>query len=291
MIEHIREHWPSLEYLTGFGAGYGRDADPALLDFILRVAQASASPSAVAALEEMNAQIDVRAILPTIRVPTLVMNRTGDPVANIGAARDLAAHIPGARFLEFPGNYHQIVGLEFDRIQAEIENFIKGNQDSIEADRFLATLLFAEVVELEQSPETSRDSKQHSLLEGYQALVDAELQRFKGVEVERNGGRLFARFDGPGRAIRCAIAVRDTAAQIGLETRLGIHTGECELIEDKLGGTVIDVASNIMAKARPGEVLVSRTVKDLVAGSGFNFYDRGVHKFKGIPARWHLFRV
>ncbi len=291
MVEHVREHWPSAEYMTGAGAGYGPDADPALLESALRAAQAAASPSAVAALEEMNAQIDIRDILPTIRVPTLVMNRTGDPVANVDAARDLAAHIPGARFVEFPGTNHQMVGLEYDRIRAEIENFIRGSQSSVETDRFLATLLFVEVAKSGQPLGTSGDATSPSLLERYQALVDVELQRFKGVEVDRTGGRLFARFDGPGRAIRCAVAVRSAAVQIGVDVRLGIHTGECELVGDKLGGTATHVGSNIMAQARPGEVLVSRTVKDLVAGSGFDFHDRGVHKFKGIPARWHLFRV
>ena len=291
MIEHVREHWPSAEYLTGAGAGIGRDVDPSVLDFYMRYAQASASPSAVAALEQMNAQIDVRDILPTIRVPTLVMNRTGDPVANVGAARDLAAHIPDARFVEFPGNSHLLTDDVYDRVCAEIEEFITGSHTAVATDRFLATMLFVDVVGSTQRAAALGDAAWRNLLNGYNTLIERELRLFRGILVDRAGDGLFARFDGPARAIRCALALRDAVGRLGMEIRSGVHTGECELIGEKLGGIAVHIGARIVAQAKPGEILVSNTVKDLVAGSGIAFSDRGMHTLKGIPARRHLFAV
>jgi class 3 adenylate cyclase/pimeloyl-ACP methyl ester carboxylesterase len=287
MVEDVRERWPSIEYLTGPGAGLGPNLDPAEIERIFRLATTAGSPSAIAALEEMNGQIDIRNILPSIRVPTLVMHRTGDPAANVHAGRDLAAHIPNARFVEFPGNVHSIPGPEFDRIRAEIEYFITASLAPIETDRFLTTMLFAEPVKSRQQA-TPRSAA--SLSERYRTFMKAELQRFRGVEVDDAGDRLFARFDGPGRAIRCAVALMKAAAELGLEQRSGVHTGECELVGGKLVGVATVIGRSILARAEPGEVLVSSTVKDLVAGSGFEFCDRGTYEFPGRQ-QWHLFRV
>ena len=290
MVQDVREHWPSKDYLTGPGAGMGPNVDPAALEWSMRVAQTAASPSAVAALEEMNGQIDIREILPTIRVPTLVMNRTGDPAANVNAARDLAAHIPGARFVEFPGNFHAIPGPEFERICAEMESFIlRSDANAAETDRFLTTMLFIEVVESSQHTPgrvTERDRRKR-----YRAAIGDDLNRFKGIAVEMTDDRLFARFDGPGRAIRCAIALTRTATEHGLEVRSGLHTGECELAGNKPIGIATSVGRRIVTKARPGEVLVSSTVKGLVAGSGFSFRDRGLWDFDRIDGQWHIYGV
>lgn len=291
MIDDLRENWPSIAYLTGAGGGLGHDVDRSVLDFALRYAQASASPSAIVALEQMNAQIDTRDILPTIRVPTLVMNRTGDPVAHVDAARDLAARIPGSRFVEFPGKTHMISEVDYDRICAEIEEFITGSHTSAATDRFLATMLFVDIVGSTQRAATLGDASWREFLERFYALIERELRVFRGIEVDRAGDGVLARFDGPARAIRCAVAIEDSVKRLGVETRLGVHTGECELVGSKLGGIAVHVGARIVAHARPGEVLVSSTVKDLVAGSGIEFDDRGTHGLRGIPTRWHLFAV
>jgi len=169
-----------------------------------------------------------------------------------------------------------------------MERFITANLTPVETDRFLTTILFAETVK-SQGPVASEDAT--PTLSKYQALIDVELQKFKAVEVERAGNRLVARFDGPGRAIRCAVGLRNAAAKLSIDLRSGVHTGECELIGDKLSGIAVSIGAAIMTKARPGEVLISSTVRDLVAGSGFEFCDRGAHEFAGIGSRWHLFGV
>ena len=291
MLAEIRKEWPSKYYLFGPGAGYNKDIDPATLDFYVRYMRAGGSPSAVIAYEEMNAQSDIREILPTIHVPALIMNRTGDPVAQVDAGRDMAAHIPGARFIEFAGDTHAIFSLGSEKILAEIEEFITGTRSVVEADRVLATVLFLDIVSSTERAVALGDAGWHTVLDGYYATVRKELARFRGKEVDTAGDGFFATFDGPARAIRCACAIRQAVKALGLEVRSGLHTGECELIGEKVGGIAVHIGARVMSKAGAGEVLVSSTIKDLVAGSGIRFEDRGAQLLKGIPGEWRLSAV
>ena len=289
VVDNLRDEWPSIDYITGEGAGLGKDVDPKTLDLWLRFARASATPSAIVALEEMNMLIDTRDILPQIRVPTLVMNRTGDPVANVDAARDLAARIPGARFVEFPGNTHQIAGPELDRIRETIREFVTGIHSPVAADRYLTSVLFVDIVKSTEHVSKSGDAAWAALLNRFYRVVRDELQRYGGAEIGTQGDGFLATFEGPARAIRCASSVRESAKSLGLEVRAGVHTGECERMGDNIGGIAVHVASRVSAAAGPGEVLVSSTVKDLVAGSGLQFVDRGIHPLRGVPGDWRLY--
>jgi pimeloyl-ACP methyl ester carboxylesterase len=289
MIQDVQAHWPSLEWLLGPGAGLGKEVDPVFLDWMLRYCRAAASPSAAAAYERMNAQIDIRAILTTIRVPTLVMNRTGDPVANIKAARDLASRISGARFVEFPGATHSMYTIEPERVLAEMEEFVTGVRSTGITNRILATVLFVDIVSSTERAAQLGDAGWRDLRDAYYVLVRKEIARFRGREMDTSGDGYFATFDGPARAIHCAIAIADAVKQLSIEIRAGLHTGECELMGDKLGGIAVHIGSRVLSKAGPGKVVVSSTVKDLVAGSGIEFEDKGFHVLKGVPGKWHLY--
>jgi pimeloyl-ACP methyl ester carboxylesterase len=291
MISMLEREWPSVEYLLGPGAGLGREVDPAYLDWFMRYARAGASPSAIVALERMNFAIDVRDVLPAIRVPTLVMNRTGDPVAHVDAARDIAERIPGAHFVEFPGDTHSLFTIEPEKVIAEIEEFLTGTPATLRTDRALATILFADVVESTQQATKLGDARWRDLLTRHYQAAERALSAYGGLEIDRAGDGLFALFDGPTRAIRCAIALRSEGATLGLDLRSGVHTGEIERAGSAVRGIAVHVAARVAARAQPGEVLVSSTVKDLVAGSGLTFEDRGEHELKGIPGEWRLFAV
>ena len=290
MVERVRETWPSRDYLTGWGAGLGRHVDPAFLEWWLRYARAAASPSSVAALEVMNGEIDIRAILPTIRVPTLVLHRTGDPVAHVEAGRDLAAKIPGARFVELPGDQHWLSGIE-QRVLDEIEEFVTGTRSGIVTDRFLTTVCFLDIVGSSERAVALGDTGWRDLLGAYYALVRREVVRFRGEEQDTVGDGFLATFDGPARAIRCAIAIREVVRRLGIQVRAGLHTGECERLEEKVGGIAVHIGARVAALALAEEILVSQTVKDLVAGSGLGFVPRGAHTLKGVPGDWLLFAV
>lgn len=291
IVAEMRERGATVEYLTGPGAGLGKDVDPAFLAWYIRYARAAASPSALAAYEEMNADIDIRGVLPSIRVPTLVMNRTGDPVANVEAARDLAARISGARFVDFPGNTHSIYAIEPEKVLAVIEEFVTGTRAALSGDRVLATVLFVDVVGSTERAVQLGDAAWRNLLETFYVLVRKEVARFRGSEVDTAGDGFFATFDGPARAIGCACSIRDAVTGLGIQVRAGLHTGECERIGAKIGGVAVHIGARVMAQAAAGQVLVSSTVKDLVAGSGIQFAERGSHELKGVPGEWHLFAV
>ena len=288
LVHHVREKWPSREYVIGWGAGLGRHVDPAFLEWWLRYARAAASPSAVAALEQMNGEIDIRAVLPSIRVPTLVMHRTGDPVAHIDAGRDLAQRIQGARFVEFPGDSHWWGGVE-EQILAEVEEFVTGTRSHTITDRFLTTVLFVDIVGSSQRAAALGDTAWRDLLTQFYAAVRRELARFRGEERDTAGDGLLATFDGPARAIRCALAIREMVRRLGIDVRIGVHTGECEAMGDKISGIAVHIGARVSVAAAPGEILVSSTVKDLVAWSGLRFKDRGPHTLRGIPGEWRLF--
>jgi pimeloyl-ACP methyl ester carboxylesterase len=282
MLDVLRGEWPSVEYITGPGAGLGTQVDPEFLEWFLRYLQAGASPSAIVAIEELNAQIDVRGILPTIQVPTLVMNRTGDPVAHVDAARDLAAHIPGARFVEFPGDTHNMLGPEYEQVLAEIERFVTGSVTTVLPTRALATLVFLDVVGSTERAQVMGDVAWSDLIARFYRAAEDELATFGGVEVDRAGDSLLARFDGPTRAIRFARALQLRALALGLPLRAGVHTGEVEVAGKSVRGIAVHVAARIAALAGADEVFVSGTVTDLVAGSGLQFEDRGLQVLKGL---------
>jgi class 3 adenylate cyclase len=251
----------------------------------------STSPGAAIALSRMNAEIDIRHVLPAIRVPTLVLHRTGDRDDHVEEGRYLAAHIPGARFVELPGDDHLSFIGDMDAVVDEIEEFVTGARPDREPDRVLATVMFTDIVGSTEHAVRLGDRRWRDLQERHHALVRRELARHRGREIDTAGDGFLATFDGPARAIRCAKAIGAGVRELGLEVRAGLHTGECELRGERVSGIAVHTGARVAAQAGPGEVLVSSTVKDLVAGSGLQFEDRGVHALKGVPGEWRLYAV
>ena len=249
----------------------------------------AASPGAAVAVMQMNKEIDVRPILPAIRIPTLVLHRTGDGVTRVEQARYLARHIPGARLVELSGADHAPWIGDIDPIVDEVEEFLTGARHAAESDRILATVLFTDLVGSTEKAAVLGDRKWGDLLGTYYALARRELVRFRGHEVDTAGDGFFATFDGPARGIRCAAAIANGAKDLGLDARAGLHTGECEVMGAKIGGIAVHIGARVAAMAGAGEVLVSHTVRDLVAGSGLEFEERGTHTLKGVPGEWRLF--
>jgi pimeloyl-ACP methyl ester carboxylesterase len=270
---------------------YAPSADAALRAQIATFFRRSASPGAALALLRMNTEIDVRHVLPAVRVPTLVLHRAGDLDANVEEGRWIAARIPGARFVELPGADHLPWVGDTDPVPDEVEEFLTGIRRGPEPDRVLATVLFTDIVESTATAAAVGDRAWRDLLQAHHATVRRELLRFRGRELDTAGDGFLASFDGPARAVRCACAIRDALQALGIRIRAGLHTGECEVMGDKLSGLAVHIAFRVAAAAGPGEVWVSSTVKDLVAGAGLRFGDRGVHGLKGVPGEWRLFAV
>jgi class 3 adenylate cyclase len=289
MLDMIHDGWPTVGYVVGPGAGLGPDADPAMIENVLRYMRAAASPSAVRAYETMNADIDTRAILPSIKAPTMVMNRTGDPCAICDAARDMGSHIPGAIFEEYPGNSHTAMLDDMDVILSDIQEFITGERPAESADRVLATVLFVDIAGSTERAAQMGDAAWRSVLNPCYAVVRKALARHRGREANNAGDGFLATFDGPARAVRCALEIAQAVRELGIDVRAGVHIGECEMMGDNIGGLAVHIGARIMAEAAPGEVLASSTVKDLVAGSGLTFSDRGMRALKGVPDEWRLF--
>ena len=251
----------------------------------------SASPGAALVLARMNTEVDVRHVLPAIRVPTLVLHRDGDLDSNIEEGRYIAARIPAAKFVELPGRDHLPWVGDQDGVVDEIEEYLTGIRPTPQPDRFLATVLFTDIVGSTERAAALGDDAWRDLLERHHTAVRHELARFRGQEISTSGDGFFATFDGPARAVRCAVAIRDRLRESGLEVRAGVHSGECERMGDNIGGLAVHIGSRVAGLAGPGEVLASSTVKDLVAGSGIVFEDRGAHSLKGIPGEWRVFHV
>jgi class 3 adenylate cyclase/pimeloyl-ACP methyl ester carboxylesterase len=255
-----------------------------------RYMRMAASPGAAVAAFRMGVAMDVRDVLPVIRVPTLVLARAGEE--NRPAMRYMADHISGARYVEIPGNVHwPFLGGDQEVILGEIQEFLTGVRPLPEPDRVLATVLFTDIVGATERAAALGDRAWSDLLGRHHAVVRDALVRFGGTEVDTAGDGFFASFDGPARAIRCACAVVGDVRELGLDVRAGLHTGECELVEGKVAGIAVHTGARVASHAQPGEVLVSSTVKDLVAGSGLSFHDRGTRELKGIPGEWRLFAV
>ncbi len=250
-----------------------------------------ATPSAYRELGAVLFEVDVRPILSSVQAPTLVLHRRDDPVIDLGQGRYVAEHIPGAEFVELPGGDHIPFIGDQEAILAEIEEFVTGARPAPDLERLLTTVLFTDIVGSTQLAAREGDRRWKALLEQHHETVRRELERFRGVEIDTAGDGFLASFDGPARAVRCALAVREAVGALGLEVRSGVHTGECELIGNKIGGIAVHIGARVAALAEPGQVLVSSTLKDLVAGSGLSFEDRGEHELKGVPDRRRLFRV
>jgi pimeloyl-ACP methyl ester carboxylesterase len=289
LIQELGEEGVTATYLAGPGYGLGPNPDPAMLEWCFRYSRAGASPSALAALERMVLEIDTRDVLPAIRVPTLVMNRVGDPVAHIEAARDLCARIPGAKMREWPGATHGFADIA-DELIPEIRAFIAGVTPGAPAQRVLATVLsidFFGAGAANSGGVSLRPEWANRLGE----LSRSALATYRGREAKRTQGGFVALFDGPARAIGCAKALRGSVGSLGLEVRAGLHTGECELLENEVDGDAVHLADRIGAAAHPGEILVSGTVRDLVSWSGFEFEPRDMNPRSGERQDPRLYRV
>jgi class 3 adenylate cyclase len=257
-----------------------------------RMERMALSPAVARQYAEMMFDLDIRAALPSIQAPTLVLHRTGDPVVPIAAARYLAEHIDGARYAELDGDEHfWFMGDDVDALLDEIAEFITGTRPAAEPERVLVTLLFTDIVGSTQQASQLGDHRWRELLDRHDATVRRRLDRFQGKEINTVGDGFVATFDGPARAIRCGCAIRDAVHSLGLDIRAGLHTGEVERRGEDIGGIAVHVAQRVCGLARPGEVLVSRTVVDLVAGSAIRFSDGQDHELKGVPGSWRLFAV
>jgi pimeloyl-ACP methyl ester carboxylesterase/class 3 adenylate cyclase len=255
----------------------------------------STSPAAVEQLSRMNIDIDVRHVLPSIRVPTLVLHRRDDDGPVVDEGRYIAEHIPGAEFVELPGADHGWF-VEPESIVNEAERFLReiwerNEWEVVESDRVLATVLFTDIVGSTAKAADLGDRRWRELLQQHHALIRRQLIRYQGRELDTAGDGFFASFDGPARAIRCARAITEAVRDLGLEIRAGLHTGECEVMNGKVGGIAVHIGARVAAEAQPGEVLVSSTVKDLVAGSGIQFRDHGTASLKGVPGEWRVYAV
>jgi class 3 adenylate cyclase len=256
-----------------------------------RMERLAASPATVALMLPLVAELDVRTLLPTIRVPTLVVHHADDSLIVPALGRYVADHISGAKYVELPGRnmFHSVEPWR-DSFR-EIAEFLTGEQAEVADDRVLATVLFTDIVDSTHRAAEIGDRDWHALLDAHDAVVRAQLARFRGREVSTAGDSFLAMFDGPQRAIRCAMAIRDAVQALGLEVRAGLHTGECEVRGDDIGGIAVHIGARVSALAGPNDVLVSGTLRDLVIGSGLEFEDRGSHELKGVPGEWHLFAV
>jgi class 3 adenylate cyclase/pimeloyl-ACP methyl ester carboxylesterase len=251
----------------------------------------AASPGTAALVLPLLSEVDVRALLPAVRVPTLVLHHTDDPIIVPAMGKYVADHIPGAKYVQLPGrNIYHYVEPWHPSFQ-EIAQFLTGHQAEVTDDRVLATVLFSDIVDSTRTAAEIGDRDWHALLDAHDAVVRSQLSRFRGREVNTAGDGFLAMFDGPQRAIRCAMSIRDAVQSLGIEVRAGLHTGECELRGDDIGGIAVHIGARVSALAGPNEVLVSSTLRDLVIGSGLEFEERGAHELKGVPGEWRLFAV
>ncbi|MBI2238048.1 MAG: adenylate/guanylate cyclase domain-containing protein [Actinobacteria bacterium] len=294
-VEDVDRSWGTVEFakkqLRAWAAPSLAD-DDRMAQWLASYLRRAASPSAAIALSQMNRGMDVRSALPAIHVPTLVLGRTGDLDFPIEDTRQMASDIPGARMVELPGIDHFFWVGDQDTLLGEIERFVKEVRDEeAELDRVLATVLFTDIVSSTEKAAALGDRAWRELLEAHHRKVRALLGRFRGREVDTAGDGFLVTFDGPIRAVRCALAAGETVRDLGLEIRAGLHTGEVELVGDNVQGIAVHIGARVASLANPSEVLVSSTVKDLVAGSSLEFEDRGEHELKGVPGLWRVYRA
>lgn len=294
-LARMEGSWGSLEFARGEIADWGapgHESDERLVTWLASYMRKAASPGAAVALERMNSEINATHTLPSIHVPTLVIARDGDIDFPIDRAREMAGRIAGATLVELPGSEHWIWVGDPDTIVDEVQRFVVAlGEAEAELDRVLATVLFTDVAGSTEKAAELGDRRWKELVEEHHRRVRGQLARYRGVEVDTAGDGFFAAFDGPARAVRCARSIVDAVAPLGIEVRAGVHTGEVQTIDSKVGGMAVVLGARVGATAGPSEVLVSQTVKDLVAGSGLVFEDAGEHELKGVPDRWRLYRV
>ena len=289
LIRTVEEEWGEGKTLAGLSPSLANL--PAAVEFMGRFERASLSPRAARTHLKWISEIDTRNVARSLHVPTLVMHRAEDQLIPVSGGRWLGNNIPGARFLELPGDDHAPWSGDFRLFAEELEEFLTGSRGEAELDRILATVLFTDIVGSTKRAVDLGDRRWQELLGHHHGLVRDELRRYRGVEQDTAGDGFFATFDGPARAVRCAQRICEAVGGLGLEVRAGVHTGECERAAEKMGGIAVHTGARVMAQAEPGEVLVSSTVKDLVSGSGLTFAERGSHRLKGIPGEWNLFAV
>ena len=284
----LDNHWGEGKALAMFAPSVVSDANAQRMLGMFE--RAAASPAMVCALRQFNTEIDVTSVLPVIGVPTLVLHRTNDLVP-VEYGRYLAEHVPGARFVQLAGDDHFPWLGDSDAVLDEVEQFLTGARHGAEPDRVLATVLFTDIAGSTERAAQLGDDRWRALLESHNELVRHQLATFSGREVKALGDGFLATFDGPGRAIRCACAIREDVGSLGIDVRASVHTGECEVMGADIGGMAVHIGSRVIARAAPGEVLVSGAVRDLVVGSGIEFADRGTHELKGVPGEWRLLAV
>ena len=289
ILDVIERDWGDAALLSRFGPSL--TDNEAVQHAWGRYQRAGASPAMARAVLDAVTKLDCREVLSAISAPTLILHPTGDRVASVMAARYMAERIPGAQMVEFPSDDHMLLMLDPDAIVDEIEQFLTGVRHEPESNRILATVMFTDIVGSTVRAAELGDRRWRDLLATHHAAVRRELKRFDGREVKTTGDGFLVTFAAPSRAIACACAVRDAVHQYGIDVRVGLHTGECEIMGDDIGGLAVHTAARVAADADPGEVLVSSTVKDLVAGARISFVDRGTHQLKGVPGEWRLFAV
>jgi pimeloyl-ACP methyl ester carboxylesterase len=261
---------------------------PWLIEWAARLQRNANTPGGAEAFMRMAFNIDVRDIVPSVRVPTLVLHSEGDRISHVENGRYLAREIPDARYVELPGADH-LPWFEPELAMSEIREFLTGHRVALAPDRVLATVLFTDIVGSTDRAAELGDGRWRTLLDAHNSVIRTELNRFRGVEIDTAGDGFLATFDGPARAIHCAHDIERVVRQLGLEVRAGVHTGEVERVGDDVAGIAVHIGARIAGLAGPGEVLVSGTVRDLVAGSGLAFEDRGMHQLKGVPGEWRVF--
>ena len=288
-MAELVDHWGEGRVVAGVAPSEA--SDPGFMEWGGRLERLAASPSTIRRLMGLIGEFDVRDVLPSIRVPTLVMHRRDDSFIKIEHSRYLAQHIPGARYVELEGSDNMFSLGDSEGLLGEIEEHLTGVRHVHEPDRMLATVLFTDICDSTRQAAEMGDSGWRSLLERHDALFRHALDRHRGREVKRTGDGFLATFDGPARAIRCAASVAEAMGSLGIQVRAGLHTGELEVMDDDLGGLAVHIAARVLDRASPSEVLVSGTVKDLVVGSGIGFEDRGEHELRGVPGEWRLYAV
>jgi class 3 adenylate cyclase/pimeloyl-ACP methyl ester carboxylesterase len=297
VCEDERRRWGEPQFMREMVQSLAPSLDEENLQELITLFRQAASPGTYDALNRMNKDIDVRAVLPAVRTPTLVVNRTGEPEWLREGSRYAVGHIPGARHVELPGADHAPFAGDSEAYARAIEQFLietwqERAWEEAEPDRVLATVLFTDIVGSTAKAAELGDARWGELLNAHHGLIRRQLVRFRGRELDTAGDGFFASFDGPARAIRCACAITDGVKALGIQVRAGLHAGECELMNDeKVGGIAVHIGSRVAKEAGPAEVMVSSTVKDLVAGSGIEFRDRGAVELKGVPGEWRLFAV
>lgn len=289
VLERVEKQWGTPEGIdfAAMAPSIAQDADER--NRVAAYLRSAASPGAALAVWKMNREIDVRDVLPSVRVPTIVLCREGDRFIGLEHARYLAERVQGAKLVALKGQDHIPWMHGGDDLLDSAEEFLTGSRRATEPDRVLATVLFTDIVGSTDRAAALGDRRWRTLLEAFHAMSRDQLKRFRGREIDTAGDGLFASFDAPARAIRCGLAICHGARALGVEVRAGVHTGEVERVGDKIGGLAVHIGARVMAGAAPGEVLATSTVKDLVAGSGLRFEDRGTHALKGVPGDWRLF--